>query len=83
MMFSAILIDAFKDCDAGSPIKNRFDSVLFNLRRLPAKFKVQTDVLDKLIFADDLVENAKHTEKKYMEQCIHVISMRQPLAQKD
>ena len=54
MMFSAMLTDAFKDCDAGFPIRYRFDSKLFNLRRLQAKFKVFTDVFHELIYADDL-----------------------------
>ena len=35
------------------------DGKLFNLRRLQAKSNVQTDVLDKLIYTDGLVENAK------------------------
>ena len=30
----------FKDCDAGVPIRYRFDDKLLNLRRLQAKFKV-------------------------------------------
>ena len=34
-----------------------------NLRRLQAKSKVQTDVVDKLLYADDLAENAKSEEK--------------------
>ena len=37
----------------------RFDGKLLNLRRLQAKSKVQTDVVDKLLYADDLAENAK------------------------
>ena len=57
MMFSAMLTDAFQDIDAGFPIR------LLNLRRLQAKSKVQTDVVDKLFYADDLVENAKSEEK--------------------
>ena len=32
---------------------------LFNLKRLQAKSKVQTDVLDKLLYTDDLAEIAK------------------------
>ena len=49
----------FQDCDAGFPIKYRFDGKLFNLKRIQARSNVQTDVLDKLIYADDLAENAK------------------------
>ena len=62
MMFSAMLTDAFQDVDAGYPIKYRFDGKLLNLRRLQAKSKVQTDVVDKLLYADDLAENAKSEE---------------------
>ena len=62
MMFSAMLTDAFQD-DAGFPTRFRFDGKLLNLRRLQAKSKVQTDVVDKLLYADDLAENAKSEEK--------------------
>ena len=62
MMFSAMLTDVFQDVDAGFPIRYRFDGLL-NLRRLQAKSKVQTDVVDKLLYADDLAENAKSEEK--------------------
>ena len=62
MMFSAMLTDAFQDVDAGFPI--RFSNgKLLNLRRLQAKSKVQTDVVDKLLYEDDLAENAK-SEKR-------------------
>ena len=40
-----------------------FDGKLLNLRRLQAKFKVQTDVVDKLLYTDDLAKNAKSEEK--------------------
>ena len=63
MMFSAMLTDAFQDVDAGFPIRYRFDGKLLNLRRLQAKSKVQTDVVDKLRYADDLAENAKSEDK--------------------
>ena len=63
MMFSAMLTDAFQDVDAGFPIGYRFDGKLLNLRRLQAKSKMQTDVVDKLLYADDLAENAKSEEK--------------------
>ena len=62
-MFSAMLTDAFQDCNAGFPIRFRFDGKLFNLRRLKAKSKVQTDVLDKLVYADGIGENAKSRDK--------------------
>ena len=45
MMFSAMLTDDFPDGHNGMPIKYRFDGKLFNLRRLQAKSKVQTEVL--------------------------------------
>ena len=54
MMFSAMLTAAFQDGDNGIPIRYRFDLKLFNLRRLQAKSKVQTEVLDEFLFADDM-----------------------------
>ena len=45
MMFSAMRTDAFQAVDAGFLIRYRFDGKLFNLRRLQAKSKVQTDVV--------------------------------------
>ena len=64
MMFSAMLTNAFQGhVDAGCPIRYHFDGKLLNLRRLQAKSKVQTDVVDKLLSVDDLTENAKSEEK--------------------
>ena len=63
MMFSAMLTNAIHDCDAGFPIRNRLEGKLFNLRRLQAKFNVQTDVPDQLLYTDDLVKNAKSETK--------------------
>ena len=63
MMFSALLTDAFQDVDAGFPIRYLFYGKLLNLRRLQAISKVQTDVVDKLLYADGLAENAKSEEK--------------------
>ena len=58
MMFSAMLTDAFQDGDNGIPIRYRFDGKLFNLRRLQAESKVQTEVLDKFLFADGMAKGA-------------------------
>ena len=49
MMFSAMLTAAFQDGDNGIPIRYRFDGKLFNLRRLQAKSKMQTEVLDEFL----------------------------------
>ena len=62
MMFSAILTDAFQDGNSGRPIRYRFDRKLFNLRRLQAKSKVQTEVLDEFLFADDMAKGAPTEE---------------------
>ena len=63
MIFSAMLTDAFQDGDNGIPIRYRFDGKLFNLRRLQAKSKVQTDVPDEFLFADDMAKGAPTEEK--------------------
>ena len=54
-MFSAMLTDTFQDGDNGIPIRYRFDEKLFNLRRLQDKSKVQTEILDEYLFADDRI----------------------------
>ena len=59
MIFSAMLTAAFQDADNDIPIRYyRFDGKLFNLRRLQAKSKVQTEVLDEFLFADDMAKGA-------------------------
>ena len=64
-MFSAMLTDAFQDGDNGIhvPIKYHFDGKLFNLRRLQTKSKVQTEVLDEFLFADDMAKGDPTEEK--------------------
>ena len=73
MMFSAMLTDAFQDGDKGIPIRYRLDGKLFNLRRLQAKSKVQTEVLDEFLFADDMAKGAPTVEKmqKGVDQVSH------------
>ena len=60
-----MLTAAFQDCDTqnGIPIRYRFDGKLCNLRRLQAKSKVQTKVLDEFLFADDMAKGAPTEEK--------------------
>ena len=59
MVFSAMLTDAFQDGDNGIPIRYRFDGKLFNRKRLQAESKVQTEVLDEFLFADDMAKGAQ------------------------
>ena len=78
MMFSARLTDAFQDGDNGISIRNRFDNKLFHLRRLQAKSKVQTEVLDEFLFADDMAKDAPTEEKMQkgvVKYLIHVTAM--------
>ena len=60
-MFSAILADVFQDCADCFPIRYRVNGNLFNLL-LEANSKVQTDVLDELLYADYVAKNVL-TEK--------------------
>ena len=46
-----------------SGIRYHFDGKLFNLRRLQAKSKVQREVLDEFLFADDMAKGAPTEEK--------------------
>ena len=76
MIFSAMLTDAFQDGDNSIPIEYRFDGKLFNLRRLQAKPKVQTEVLDEFLFADDTAKGAPTEEtmqtKMWIKYLVHV-----------
>ena len=51
-----------QNSDTGFPIRC-FDGNVFNLRRLGAKTKVQTDVLDELLYAYDKDKNASSEAK--------------------
>ena len=70
MMFSVMPMDAFQDSDTGFPIRYRFDGTMFNLRRLQAKTKVQTDRLDELVYADVMDKSASSEAKmqRFMDQ---------------
>ena len=74
-MLSSILMDAFQDSDTSIPIRYRFDDKLFNLRRMQAKTKMQTDVLhvDELLCADDQRQNFKGPWIKFHNDLIIAI----------
>ena len=59
----------FQDSDTGVPIRYRFDGNIFNLRRLQAKTKVQTD---ELLYADDMDKNARSEAK--VQRAINQVS---------
>ena len=85
IMFSAILMDAFQDSDTGFPIRYCFDGNIFNLGRLQAKTKVQTDELDELLYAYDMDKNASSEAKckePWVKSHSHVITMISQSAQK-
>ena len=63
MMFSAMTMGAFQDSDTCFPIRYRFDSNISNLRMLQAETKVQTDKLDKLLYADGMDKNTSSEAK--------------------
>ena len=52
-----------QDGDNGIPIRYRFDGKLFSLRRLQAKTKVQTEMLDEFLFPDGMAKDAPTEEK--------------------
>ena len=56
MMFSAMLTAAFQDGNNGIPIGYRFDGKLFNLRRLQAESKVQTEVLYEFLLTEEKIK---------------------------
>ena len=61
-MFSGMLTAAFQDGDNGIPIRHRFDGKLVN-KKVEAKSKVQTQVLDGFLFADGMAKGIPTEEK--------------------
>ena len=71
-MFSAILADAFQDCDDCFPIRYHINGNLFNLL-LEVKSKIQTDVLDELFYADSVAKNVlKEKMQETMNRVLQV-----------
>ena len=71
VMISPMLKDAFQDGDNGIPIMYRFYGKLFNIRGLQAKSKVQTEVPDEFLFADDMA-NGKEDAKRCRSSIWHL-----------
>ena len=62
----------------------RFDGNMVNLKRLQAKPKEQTDLLDVLLYTDDMVRNAQRQKCKgpWIKSHSRVITIISQLAQK-
>ena len=71
-MFSAILTDAFQDCDDCFPIRYRVNGNLFNLW-LEAKSKIQTDVLGELLYVECVAKKVL-TEAMFYKSVTTMIS---------
>ena len=73
IMFSVMLFDAFSDSDNRINIQYHTDGSVFNLRRLQAKTKVKTDIVNEFLFADNCALNA--TTKVNMQNSFGKFSM--------
>ena len=74
-MFSAMLMDAFRDTDVGIGINYHTNGSVFNLKRLQAKTKVISDTVNNFLFADNCTLNSaseadmQHSIDKFAEAC--------------
>ena len=66
MMFSAMHTGAFQDGDNGIPVRYRFNEKSFNRRRLQAKSKMQTEVLDEIFL---LMTWQRVLQQKMQKRC--------------
>uniref|UniRef100_K7EZK3 Reverse transcriptase domain-containing protein n=1 Tax=Pelodiscus sinensis TaxID=13735 RepID=K7EZK3_PELSI len=72
LMFSAVLIDAFRESNVGIDLRYRFDGRLFNLRRLQTRTKVQFETIRDFLFADDCALNSG--TQAGMQHCMNLFS---------
>ena len=72
-LFSIMLFDAFSGVDNGIDIRYHSNDSVFNLRRLQAKTKVNTDIVNEFLFADDYALNA--TIKANMQNSVDKFSI--------
>ena len=61
VVISAMMHDAYNDCDKGIAINYRYDGGMFNLRNLKAKMKIRHMLIIELLYADDCALES-HTE---------------------
>ncbi|VDM05562.1 unnamed protein product [Schistocephalus solidus] len=62
LMFSAMLMDAYRDDQPGIRIAYRTDGHLLNSRRMQASTRVSTTTVHDLLFADDCALNTVTNE---------------------
>ncbi|BHF65163.1 hypothetical protein SprV_0200817200 [Sparganum proliferum] len=72
LMFSAMLMDAYRDEYPGIRIAYRTDSHLLNQRRMHVQSRVSTTTVHELLFADDCVPNA--TTEEDMHRSTNVLT---------
>ena len=67
ILFAAMMLDAFSDCDRGVYFQFGTDGKLFNLRKLQAKTKVFEATLLDVLFADNCALGAhSHEDTQYI-----------------
>ncbi|BHF75733.1 hypothetical protein SprV_0501882900 [Sparganum proliferum] len=72
LMFSAMLMDAYRDERPGIRIAYRTDSRLLNQRRMHFQSRVSTTTVHELLFADDCALNT--TSEKEMQRSMDLFS---------
>ena len=73
IMFSAMLFDAFSGLDNGIGIQYHTDGSVFNFRKLRAKTRMKTGIINEFLFADDCALSA--TTKANMQNSVDKFSM--------
>nr|VZI19291.1 unnamed protein product [Spirometra erinaceieuropaei] len=72
LMFSAMLMDAYRDERPGIRIAYRTDSHLLNQRRMHCQSRVSTTTVHELLFADDCALNS--TSEEEMQRSMNLFS---------
>nr|VZI11634.1 unnamed protein product [Spirometra erinaceieuropaei] len=72
LMFSAMLMDAYRDERPGMRIAYRTDGHLLNQRRMHFRSRLSTTTVHKLLFADDCAQNTN--SKEAMQRSMYLFS---------